>query len=437
MDYSTLPTALIYQQKTLDKISELHELNRIVLNNLLDIETLHDVDFENFVLPCFNNAYYICTMMRMEKNAAFRRNSYKKIALNGNEKNTLMQCVTLSLVSILNEHCSSAWREKLHSISNELKRHAMSLWIERQSEIFFPLSSPDDKPVYNNEMVHLIGIPEAMSREIDDNIILPEELFAPRHIDEKTLVDMDRENHHFEWANWTKYYDEDIVRELVEGLGTTQQDKAMLIRSLMEKSDSFYLNDYPKQHVEPLLKSLAEEFCPDCLQMTNLYSDESTETTNTDTPIHSPQDHATAMSIKDSEQQSIIEQQASRIKELKAEVDDLNQQLAEQESKHITKAIRIKKEFQSKMSQFLHLAWKKKMFENEEGGSVTLKEVNSAFTDFLGFDFNSWSGNLSSLYRGGNWEGLKKDISDVIDTQQSLLAFIEKASKEENEKRNP
>lgn len=73
----------------------------------------------------------------------------------------------------------------------------------------------------------------------------------------------------------------------------------------------------------------------------------------------------------------------------------------------------------------------------KKGGSVTLKEVNSAFTDFLGFDFNSWSGNLSSLYRGGNWEGLKKDISDVIDTQQSLLAFIEKASKEENEKRNP
>ena len=329
MDYSTLPIALIYQQKTLDKISELHELNRIVLHNFLDIETLNDVDFENFALPCFNNAYYICTMMRMERNAEYRRKSYKKIALNGNDKNTLAQCVTLSLVALLNEHCSLAWREKLQNVSNDLKHYAKSLWLERQSETLFPFSSPDDKPIYNNELVHLIGLPDAISRGIDENIVLPDELFIPRRIDERTLRDMDRENHHFEWANWTKYYDEDIVRELVEGLGATQQDKAMLIRSLMEKSDSFYVNDYPKQHVVPLLKSLAEEFCPDCLQMTNLYLDESTGATTTDTPIHSPQDHATAMPVKDSEQQGIIEQQATRIKELEEDVKSLNAKIGQ------------------------------------------------------------------------------------------------------------
>ena len=329
MDYSTLPKALIYQQKTLDKISELHELNRTILNNILDIETLHDVDFEKFVLPCFNNAYYICTMMRMEKNAAFRRNNYKKIALNGNEKNTLMQCVTLSLVSILNEHCSFEWLVKFHIVSDDLKRYAKSLWIERQSEILFPFSSPSDEPVYNNEMVHLIGMPEAMSRGIDNNVILPEELFAPRHIDEKALRDMDIENHSFGWPDWTKYYDEEIVRELVEGLGTTQMDKAMLIRSLWENSNSFYHNDYPKQHVEPLLKSLSEEFCPDCLQMTNLYPDESTETTTADTTNLSIKNQATVSPVKDSEQQSIIEKQSARIEELEAEVKKLKQKITQ------------------------------------------------------------------------------------------------------------
>ena len=325
MDYSTIPTALIYQKKTLDKISELHALNSKVLQNMLDIESLHNVDFEEFALPCFNNAYYICTLMRMEKNAEYRLNSYKKIALNGNAKNTLAQCVTLSLVAILTEHCSQSWREKLLGVSNKLKDHAKGLWIERQNEILFPFSSPGDKPVYNNEMVHLIGMYEAMSRGIDENIVLSDELFAPRHIDEKALRDMNRENFHFEWAKWTQYYDEDIVRELVEGLGATQQDKAMLIRSLWEKSFSYYENDYPEEYIEPLLKSLAEEFCPDCLQMTELYLDESTGTMTPETPLPSHQAPATASPVPNSEQQSIIEQQAIRIKELTAEIEELKQ----------------------------------------------------------------------------------------------------------------
>ena len=325
MDYSTIPTALIYQKKTLDKISELHALNSKVLQNMLDIESLHNVDFEEFALPCFNNAYYICTLMRMEKNAEYRLNSYKKIALNGNAKNTLAQCVTLSLVAILTEHCSQSWREKLLGVSNKLKDHAKGLWIERQNEILFPFSSPGDKPVYNNEMVHLICMPEAMSRGIDENIVLSDELFAPRPIDEKALRDLGREDYHFEWAKWTQYYDEDIVRELVEGLGATQQDKAILIRSLWEKSNSYYVGDYPKQYVEPLLKSLAEKFCPDCLQMTELYLDESTGTMTPETPLPSHQAPATASPVPNSEQQSIIEQQAIRIKELTAEIEELKQ----------------------------------------------------------------------------------------------------------------
>ena len=325
MDYSTIPTALIYQKKTLDKISELHALNSKVLQNMLDIESLHNVDFEEFALPCFNNAYYICTLMRMEKNAEYRLNSYKKIALNGNAKNTLAQCVTLSLVAILTEHCSQSWREKLLGVSNKLKDHAKGLWIERQNEILFPFSSPGDKPVYNNEMVHLIGMYEAMSRGIDEKFVLSDELFSPRPIDEKALRDLGREDYHFEWAKWTQYYDEDIVRELVEGLGATQQDKAMLIRSLWEKSFSYYENDYPEEYIEPLLKSLAEEFCPDCLQMTELYLDESTGTMTPETPLPSHQAPATASPVPNSEQQSIIEQQAIRIKELTAEIEELKQ----------------------------------------------------------------------------------------------------------------
>ena len=333
MDYSTLPPALIYQKKTLDKISGLHELNSIVLHNMLDIETLHNVDFEKFALPCFNNAYYICTMMRMEKNAEYRLNEYKKIALNGNNQNTLAQCVTLSLVAILTEHCLQPWREKLLGISNRLKHYATSLWLERKNEILFPLSSHGDEPIYNTEMVHLIGMPKAMSRGIDENIVLPDELFAPRPIDEKAFRDVARGKNHFEWVYWTNYYDEDIVRELVEGLGTTQQDKAMLIRSLWETSISYYENDYPEEYIEPLLKLLAEEFCPDCLQITNLYPDESTGTTTSETPLPPPQVPTTASLVQDGEQQSIIEQQATRIKELEAEVEYIRSEFDEAKKK--------------------------------------------------------------------------------------------------------
>lgn len=144
----------------------------------------------------------------------------------------------------------------------------------------------------------------------------------------------------------------------------------------------------------------------------------------------------------DSEEES-VQQMANtkacneQIAGLEATIKELKQQIAERNNKPVTKTIRIRKEFQSKMSQFLHLAWKKKMFVDEDGSCVTQKEVNSAFTDFLGFDFNAWSGNLSTLYKGGNWEGLENDISDVLDTQKSLKDFIKQVSEEEHNKRNP
>lgn len=151
---------------------------------------------------------------------------------------------------------------------------------------------------------------------------------------------------------------------------------------------------------------------------------------------HPSDDAQRKQPVASAEKESDNEKLKARCDMLKAENEKLKTQL-EHKCKPVTKPIRIKKEFQSKMSQFLHLAWKKKMFEDEKGGSVTLKEVNDAFTEFLDFDFNAWSGNLSTLYKGGNWKGLENDIGEVIDTQESLQDFIKKVSEDEHKKRNP
>lgn len=182
---------------------------------------------------------------------------------------------------------------------------------------------------------------------------------------------------------------------------------------------------------EPIIKNTDEAMSCFVNHLTNLGA-----FSKKDDPIK-PDGNVVTSNNDSKEQQMANTTYDKKIAKLEATINELRQQLAEQKSEPDTKAIRIKKEFQSKMSQFLHLAWKKNMFEDENGNRVTLKEVNSAFTEFLDFDFNGWSGNLSSLYKGGNWQGLEKDIGDVIDTQESLMSFVRQASEEEHQKRNP
>ena len=90
-----------------------------------------------------------------------------------------------------------------------------------------------------------------------------------------------------------------------------------------------------------------------------------------------------------------------------------------------------------KMAQFIHLTWKAGWYVTNENKKITLADVNKAFTSLLGDDFNAESGNLSSLYKGGNWEGLPEELDDMLFTIEALVNEIKKLAEKEKTKRNP
>ncbi len=219
-------------------------------------------------LPCMNNAYYICTIMRLEYDATLREDSYKRIARSGfiEGSNTFIECVTLSLVAILIEHSTPEWHQKLQEVADDLRLYAGNLY-DRRKESARGFYEPN-----RTEIVHLIGVPTYLSKDLDDSWVLPDELFQPRTIDDIALLDMRRQDPTFNWDKHYYHHDEEDIREMLEKLGKTQQEKATLIYFFWR--DIYYSRkefNMPINETWLFLKKLAQEFCPDYMEETELH----------------------------------------------------------------------------------------------------------------------------------------------------------------------
>ena len=267
MDYTKVPSALLYKKNSLDKLAMQHPLNATVIKKLLKMEGWNKLSsIEGSIFQCMNNAYYICTIMRLEYDATFREESYKRIArenyIEGN--NTLVECVTLSLVAILVEHSTPKWRQKLQEVADDLLLYAGELIEEREVRVNFTGSK-------QTKVVHLIGIHPYLSDGVDNSWILPDIFFQPRTVDAKAIFDQHRQDPTFNWEKTLYRYDDDDIREVIENLGKTQLEKALLLRSIWK--DVYYSRkeyDGPVKGTWLLLKTLAQEFCPDCMETTEL-----------------------------------------------------------------------------------------------------------------------------------------------------------------------
>lgn len=269
MIYTYIPEALLYKRKSIVKLAKLHPLNTLLYKRLINMDGwAGQYSRENKVHSCLNNAYYICTIMRLEYDATFQEYSYKQIARNGFIEgcNTLEECVTLSLVALLIEHSTPEWHNKLKEIANNLRKYAGSLYDEREGTI---LGCPDAKI---SNVIHLKGIPTYLSKDIDDSWVLPDDYFQPRTLDDKAFFDLRRQDPSFNWDKFYYHYDEDDIRDVLEMLGRTQKEKANLIRSMWK--DIYYSRkklDLPIKETWLFLKELANDYCPDYMEYTELH----------------------------------------------------------------------------------------------------------------------------------------------------------------------
>ncbi len=331
MNYTNIPEALLYKRKSVDKLVMLHPLNAIIFKRLMKMEGWHrDHSREHQILSCMNNAYYICTIMRLERDATLREDSYKRIARNGfiEDRETFVECVTLSLVALLIEHSTSEWHNKLQEIADNLHKYASSLWDEREDYI---LGCRDTKIT---NIVHMVGTFMYLSKDIDDSVVLPDELFQPRTLDEKAIFDQHRQDPTFNWDKYYYHHEEDDIREMVEMLGQTPQEKAILINSLWK--DIYFSRkklDGPIQDTWLFLKTLAQEFCPEFMKRTELHK---IPETGIEFEKRISELEAEVTSLKQqvnsdvsSDQQSKDDNQTVRIIELEAQVEELQQRLTD------------------------------------------------------------------------------------------------------------
>lgn len=307
MNYTQIPRQLVYKNKTLDRLVEQHPINAALIKRLMTYERWKEKDPEIVISPCLNTAYYICTIMRMEFDPSLRLNSYKIIARQGyiEGHNAIPQCITLSMVAILIEHSTPDWKFKLHDIAVELRQFAKRLKHYEEVEL---VDAPGTK---FTQVIELLGLPDFIGNSIDDSWLLPDELFQPRTIDVKAWTDLMRQDPSFNWDTWLYRRDDDELYELINHLGKTQQEKKILIWTIWEQIHSARTKlELPIQPIKSLLQEYAREFCPYfCMDIPGLF-----DTKNTDDNTLS------------AEQQSIIDQQATKIKELETELEQLRQQ---------------------------------------------------------------------------------------------------------------
>ena len=353
MDYTHIPEALLYKRKSVDKFAELHPLNAVVFKRLMKMDGWNgNYSREYQVLPCMNNAYYICTIMRLERDASFREDSYKGIARRGfiEGHNTLVECATLSLVAVLIEHSTPEWRKKLQEIADDLRKYACSLYDEREESI---LGFPDQKIT---NVVHLIGIPTYLSKDLDDSWVLPDEMFLPRPLDEKAIFDQHRQDPTFNWDKYYYHHDEDDIREIVEKLGQTPQEKATLIHSLWK--DIYYSRkkiDGPIKETWQFLKELAQEFCPGNMINTELHK---IPDTGVEFEKQISELEAEVASLK--QQQGVIHSEPTADN---SEVETISEYKAEIE--------RLKREYEDTLVELLRPAF----YNNDEDARDFLKRV--------------------------------------------------------------
>lgn len=245
MDYTTVPRSLIYRERrSMEEFGayEKESITRPLAEAMLRMDFIQHSDSEKRALWCMNTAFYICTMVLLEIDPRWRISKYKSIAMpKWNFRPEEFQILTLSLVGLL----LSRLEEPLHLLSykGKTRNHFVSLML--------------DEGEFNSTFRQLYDRLEA-DQYITGTI--PNSTFNPRVIDKECIHDVMSDTV-FNWVNFTKYWEERSIRDIVKCFGVSEDEKHNVIDMLRQSSHGFYsagCNDRPKQ-VDAMLDNIDDE----------------------------------------------------------------------------------------------------------------------------------------------------------------------------------
>ena len=178
MDYTKIARSLLYRErKGLEEFIQDNDLNAIIVENMQEINVLMINDFEQRALTCLNAAYYICTLILLEKFPAWRLPFIRDYPRGLERKHAQeYKSIVLTLVYILLTHYTDEeWQlrnEKfLHTMKDEVvdgRLHVRVINVNSRKNIN---SKQDINFIYYD-----------LTRGTDQEIALSPDEFAPRNI---------------------------------------------------------------------------------------------------------------------------------------------------------------------------------------------------------------------------------------------------------------
>ena len=176
----------------------------------------------------------------LERDPKWRYDQYKRIATPGKNGFPIdLHFVTLSLVGLL----LSRIEEKIPLLSAKGK--------VKNSFIMSMLGNEEHKYIF----YHLSDILEIDSFK---QIRIPKGTFAPRVINAEAVHDVLMDSN-FNWVKYTNYWEERSLRDIVNALGKTEEEKHYVIDILRQTSQGFYAKGFRCDQVDDLLDDIDNE----------------------------------------------------------------------------------------------------------------------------------------------------------------------------------
>ena len=245
MDFTNLPNRLlIYRPRTsLKDFTEHNDLNRTIVDNLVEVPYFQSPDFKRRTLTCMNEAYYICTMMLRDEQPLWSLPAYKDIAFCGEKNNVVNQAATLSMVSIYMRYFSSEWLQRNKRMKDKLS-DTLSMSYLRSGDPFL------DDYSYANMLNDL-------SKDLPSDFIMPADEFAFRKIDRDIFKDVDGSS--CTWTQYTNYYESTEVWKIIKELGKNEDEKYLLLELIDRDAQRFYANTgHYHETVHPMLLDMED-----------------------------------------------------------------------------------------------------------------------------------------------------------------------------------
>ena len=242
MDYTKVPRSLIYRdRRSLEEFGVYDEGNIMfpLADAMLHMAIIRHSDSENRALWCMNTAFYICTMILLEKDPRWRISNYETIAIpSWNYSQLEFKTLTLSLVVLLLSFLKNPLRAA-HPYGDKVRKDILA-WLKKgfmYDELEFKITT--------GSHIHYI---------------IPNSTFAPRYIDKEAIHDA-LAVESFNWVQFVNYFEERSVRDIVKAFGSTEEEKHNVVDLLRQASHGFYTagyNDYPEK-VDKLLDDIDKE----------------------------------------------------------------------------------------------------------------------------------------------------------------------------------